>query len=498
MVSDQFRRQLRQESQQWRTNGLISNSQYQQLAERYEFDRLEASARDRFVVVLIGIGSILLGLGVITFVAANWQAMPKSFRVVLLLSVFVGVNAGGFYLWKYPLNTLGLQRWQHRLGQGLLLLGALTLGANMALMAQMFHRGGSAYGLFLVWGLGVLAMAYSLRLTAIGILSLLLMGIGYWLGIQGLATSQVTDGLSFLLRYMPLVALGLFVPLAYWCRSQAIFVVSAIAVVSSLGAVLVDLGRFVPDAPGLLMAIALFLPPALLWAYDDTLWLWVTRRPVSAANTRPFRAAARALSMLLLGVGLFNLSFRGAWFVQDSMPAVSAQLADLFTSDLPLLLNPNLLVLGTLTIVEWVYLARTESARGPRSRIRWRLDLTSAVVLIFLGVLALTAFWNWSIDPIPAIATFIANVLLFLLASGFMREGLAQGQRRLFWLGLVLLVLQISSRMLEYDTGLLLKSVVFSLCGVGVIVIGLWFERYIRTLDQHPPLLAPLSENESI
>jgi uncharacterized membrane protein len=78
------------------------------------------------------------------------------------------------------------------------------------------------------------------------------------------------------------------------------------------------------------------------------------------------------------------------------------------------------------------------------------------------------------------VAISIFNLLLFLLAVGLIREGLAQGQRRLFWGGMVLLTLQIFSRMLEYDTDLLFKSLVLFLCGFGVIAAGLWFERYLR------------------
>jgi len=65
---------------------------------------------------------------------------------------------------------------------------------------------------------------------------------------------------------------------------------------------------------------------------------------------------------------------------------------------------------------------------------------------------------------------------------GLIREGLSQGQRRLFWGGMVLLTLQIFSRMLEYNTDLLFKSFVLLLCGLGVITAGLWFERYVRTI----------------
>ncbi|MEK0189760.1 DUF2157 domain-containing protein, partial [Microcoleus anatoxicus] len=118
------------------------------------------ASRNRFLGILISLGSILLALGVITFVAANWQVWSREARVALLLSLFVAVNAAGFYLWRIPPSrsknsnpNIPLTKGRNKLlGEGLLLLGSLILGANMALMAQMFHIGGSAYGLFLAWG----------------------------------------------------------------------------------------------------------------------------------------------------------------------------------------------------------------------------------------------------------------------------------------------------------------------------------------------------------
>jgi uncharacterized membrane protein len=68
---------------------------------------------------------------------------------------------------------------------------------------------------------------------------------------------------------------------------------------------------------------------------------------------------------------------------------------------------------------------------------------------------------------------------MFLLATGLIRIGLAQTQRFAFWGGMILLVSQIMSRTFEYDTELILKAFVFTLCGVGVILAGLWFERHL-------------------
>ncbi|NER32437.1 MAG: DUF2157 domain-containing protein, partial [Symploca sp. SIO1C4] len=173
MLSDKFRRQLSQEAEQWRREGLIDDYIYEKLAQRYQFIELETFISNRFILILLGLGSVLLGLGTITFVQANWQNLPRGLKVTLLLSLFIGINTIGFYLWRRQTNL-----WQRRLGKALLFLGALVLGANMAVISQMFYQNEQLYQWYLVWGLGVLVMAYSLRLTWLGILSVLLIGLG--------------------------------------------------------------------------------------------------------------------------------------------------------------------------------------------------------------------------------------------------------------------------------------------------------------------------------
>ena len=97
---DNFPQKLRREAQLWRDEGLISASQYQDLAQRYRFNNLEAAARDRFVVIVISIGSILLCLGIITFVAANWQLWSREVKFILMMSLFLSTSITGFYTWR--------------------------------------------------------------------------------------------------------------------------------------------------------------------------------------------------------------------------------------------------------------------------------------------------------------------------------------------------------------------------------------------------------------
>lgn len=496
MATDKFRYQLRQEAEQWQAEGLITAEQYQQLRDRYRLSSLDTSARNRFTLILLCLGGLLLGLAAITFVAANWQAWSRWLRVGMLLSLFVGVNSAGFYLWRSRPSTAEEARWQHRLGQGLLLLGALVLGANMALMAQMFQIHGPAADLWLAWGLGVVAMAYSLRLTSLGVLAALLLGCGYW---QAQVTWNVpgTGALwsQILVQNMPVISALLLVPLAYWCRSRFIFVLAAIAVVSSLEA---SLASWLPGdwssqsrSGSVWMVVALVLPPALLWAYDDALWQAYDRpRQLPITVARPFRPLARNLTILFLGGLFYWLSFHWVWRLKSYYVSTGSA-----TEPTPSwALGLNVVALLGLTLVEWFYLV--QQAKSPAGR--QENYLTTWVLLGFLGVTALVPLGLIAGISMEAIATFLFNVLLFLLAAGLMREGIASGQRSAFWLGMTLLTLQILSRLFEYNTDLLFKSLVLFLCGLGVIAVGLWFERYVRTLNPATTARLRHSEEESL
>lgn len=137
------------------------------------------------------------------------------------------------------------------------------------------------------------------------------------------------------------------------------------------------------------------------------------------------------------------------------------------------------MILNGFALFAWGY--RWSQAR--RHRKAFAFDLTTQVIAGMIAISALIPFWHFSINPIQTLATFSFNGLLFLLATGLIRVGLEAGDRRNFWYGMVLLILQIISRMLEYNTALMFKSFVFLLCGIGVVVAGLWFERHLAQLN---------------
>ena len=467
MVSDKFRYQLRKEAQKWQNEGLIEPDIYQRLATRYHFENLDTISNNRFLAVIITLGFILLGLAVITFVAANWQAWSKPIKVLILLGLFTTINTTGFYLYREQSED-----WKSRLGQGLLLLGGLSLGANIGLMSQMFHQTGAVYELFLFWGFGVLLMAYGLRLTSLGILALILVGIGYFSSFYAL----FSDYLSIEIQLMPLLIGVLFVALAYWCKSRWIFALSLILLVITLNTnFIIFLASLYNNnssfVPGLIFLAFYTLPTGLLWADQDDLGV------LSNYVSLGFSAISRKVCIFYLGLLFYILSFN-FWSYNNLSSRKKVNVTSTITSEW----FPFVAVLIILLIVSvwwWWKLGRSH-----RNNYLWRVDRNSAAIGIMILTTSLLVWWHQRINPLYELATVMFNLLLFLLAVGLIQQSLKFGNRLGYWWGIVLLSLQLFSRMLEYDTGLLFKAIVLFVCGIAVIFAGIGFENHLKRLQQ--------------
>lgn len=484
MGSEKFRRQLRECARQWRAEGEISEEQYQHFAARYQFDSLETSTRNRLIAILIGLGAILVGIGAIALVEANWQVWSRSLKISLLMGLFVGMNAIGFYLWRVPGKASELTwDWQHRVGQGLLLFGSVIMGANMVLIREMFLLHGARAEWFLIWGLGVLGMAYSLRLKSAGMVATALIGLSYW---PGLAEVYSTDGISWLrpiVQHMPLMSAFLLLPLAYWCRSRFVFLGAAILLMVSLEVNLL-VGMSLLNLPNpWMLAIAYALPPTLLWSYDDNRWQLTSLFDKFDPGIR-FRPLARTLALVFLTVTFYFMSFHWFWSSRVQNLAIAGELESwMWTGSVAAAqVRHGLFYLVDVAIVLGSWVALEWNTRFPASPGRWKFEIEAVVgnalgcaIAIASGVL----FWHVAIEPLLGIGAFVFNLLLFFLGYGLIREAVARGVRGTFWWGTILLAVQIFSRAIEYNMGLGVKAVVFLGFGVCTIALGLWFEHYL-------------------
>jgi len=106
-----------------------------------------------YIRIILTIGSILVGLGIISFIASNWQEIGNEFKISILVAGFLGFALAGRVLEKeYP-----------RTGRSLLYISVLIFGAGIFLTEQMYNISIHFSKSFLLWSLGTLPMAYVLK-----------------------------------------------------------------------------------------------------------------------------------------------------------------------------------------------------------------------------------------------------------------------------------------------------------------------------------------------
>lgn len=157
---------------QWLRDGTITQEQANKmLADSSEYRKEQSS--NKLIVTISTIGSILLGIGAILFVASNWVVMPNIMKILILVGSTFGAYYAG-YFFKYQKQNLP------KVGASLIFLGALLFGATVFLIAQMYNINANSHVLVLIWLIGVLPLVYAFQSSPIAGLSALLFYI--WIG----------------------------------------------------------------------------------------------------------------------------------------------------------------------------------------------------------------------------------------------------------------------------------------------------------------------------
>jgi uncharacterized membrane protein len=169
-VSRKFRQQLEVEVKTWEQDGTITREQSQTILSKYV---VVSPLYGKLVVIVATLGAILAGVGIILFVSANWQEIPRIGKLVLLIVLVLVTYFIGYWL-KY-------ERDFPRIGGALIFVGTMVFGAAIFLVGQQYHMPVDDPKLLTWWFLGVIPLAYFTRSRAILTLAILaaLGGLGY-------------------------------------------------------------------------------------------------------------------------------------------------------------------------------------------------------------------------------------------------------------------------------------------------------------------------------
>lgn len=144
------RRRLVEDLARWRSAGWVTAEGEAHIRQ----DLLERRSGASLPTVLGILGVVLLGFAAMSFVAANWQDMP---RLVRLAIIFAGL--AGAYAAAAGLFARGMENFAH----AAILLGIAVFGAGIMLIAQMYHIEGHPPDAILVWAMGALGAGVLLR-----------------------------------------------------------------------------------------------------------------------------------------------------------------------------------------------------------------------------------------------------------------------------------------------------------------------------------------------
>lgn len=160
------RKWVEQEGARWVQKEIISKEQYEQIIRLY-------AEKNHAIGVLPLLGSVLLGLGILSFVAANWQDIPQLFRLSIILVVMIAFYMGGEWF---------LRKGHEKLGIALTALGLIAFGSGIVLVGQMFHLVAYDITSFTTWGLTGTILTYMYRSRFLYLISLIIFIAAQWYG----------------------------------------------------------------------------------------------------------------------------------------------------------------------------------------------------------------------------------------------------------------------------------------------------------------------------
>lgn len=148
-------------------NGVAKEELYKTLlANGWTIDTIQKSINDienpiapedtqkKTIQVILIIAITLIGVGIFSFIAANWEGMNDITKIAVIIVAMITAYAAGWYAKE--------QSHLAKTSEVLFCLGTIIYGAGIFLIGQIFHVQANWPDGFILWMMGSLAMAFAL------------------------------------------------------------------------------------------------------------------------------------------------------------------------------------------------------------------------------------------------------------------------------------------------------------------------------------------------
>jgi len=417
----------------WLNEGLITADQAVNIRRRYPASEQE-SAWGR--IIFFSIGAILFGLGVILLFAYNWERMHKFAKLAVIFLALLTAHAAGFWL-RRPAGQ------HHTAGEGLHLAGTMFLGAGIWLVAQIYHIQEHYPNAFLIWGLGALALAWTLPSMSHAVAAVCLFLL--WNGFEAFdfKNPQVLS---------PLIILGGLMPLAWLNRSRVLLA-------TTICAFLLMLAFSVATLSGDLAFLTVFFSACILIAAGS-----LVRRRKAFPGSAPifsyigypvYLTTLFVLSFFHRGKGLFTVNF-------DDIQAA----AYFF-----------ILAAAALGLLVWSYWPVFHK----QNRVSAAMRIDDYGVLVTLLVIVLNTLGVLGLKGWASAALF--NIVFLFHSIMLIVAGCKELDLKSTTAGCLLVALISVTRYTDLFVSLLARSAVFLLMGAALFAVGMYYSRTKRQLQ---------------
>ncbi len=125
------------------------------LLENARTEKNQDQTEKRTIKVVLTIGAVLVGAGVFSLIASNWEDMAKAWKVfVIVFSMLLSYFAAWYFSQK---------KGYEKTGSALYLLGILIYGAGIFLIAQIFNISANWPDGFILWMFGSLTLYFAVK-----------------------------------------------------------------------------------------------------------------------------------------------------------------------------------------------------------------------------------------------------------------------------------------------------------------------------------------------
>ncbi len=168
-----FIQQLFKELTEWVDLGIITSDQKNRITNLYttpaavpiEQNTAAGEPKNKTVPVkesinlsrvIIGLATLCLAIGIVIFYASNWRKMPPVLKLVQVFFLIITTYGGAYWF-------LQVERKFSLVGRSLLLLGMISYGTGIMLVAQIYHISSHPTNGLLAWGVGAFAISFLMR-----------------------------------------------------------------------------------------------------------------------------------------------------------------------------------------------------------------------------------------------------------------------------------------------------------------------------------------------